>query len=1439
MNRRPLLVAVAVIIGTISTVLSVAAFCSQASLAAPPSSPTTGAAGAPASELRVCAAGAPTCTHTTIQAAVDAAAEGDIIKVAAGVYTDIHVRRGITQVVYLTKSITIRGGYTITGWTTSDPEANPTILDAQGRGRVLYIAGQGITPVIEGLHLTGGNATGLKGSPYGTTDVGGGLYILDAMATVSGCRIYSNTTPYYGGGIYLYRTSSRILHNTISGNSANYGGGIGMESSDAVIEGNSLLSNRATRSGGGIYVSYGSPVIRGNSVLSNTASLANGGGGFLANCNALLYNNIIASNNASQGGGLYVSYCSTLSIGNSVLRNNYASYGGSLYLVGSPADLYNNLIADNRATNHGAGVYVTNAHPVLRHTTLARNRGLSGVYVAHTSEPSHVVLTNTIVVSHALGIFVTAGDTVTLRAVLWGTGNWANTVNAGGSGSVVTIPPIVSSEPGFSAPELGNYHLGAGSAAIDAGIDAGIRHDIDGEPRPARLGYDLGADEFPGAALRIHKTASQPAFNAGDTVNYTVTIENIGTEVAQELVVTDTVSVYQQVITATSGQGLCLPLDTSAVCTVSDLAPGAVVTIQVGTRVSSTTVPGPLPFRIRNYVEVLGTNATGALSQDYHIHDCYARVNGSEYTYLQHAVNAAAEGETVLVAGLCSGPAMRGGTSQVVYIDKGITLKGGYSPDFTVWDPRAYPTTIDAVGMGRGMYLVGHTGSLIEAIEVTNGNPSGSLDEHIGGGIYVLEATSTIRDCHVYSNTAASGGGIGVERGFVSLHSNLIEYNQASTHGGGLLLTDSDAELDSNVFYSNAAGGNGGGLAVSRGTVNLTGDHLVGNFADDMGGGLRAENARLNMHSVSVLSNTTPEGGGGMSLYPGSVVTLTGSTVGYNTAAGGGGIDAWQAILTISESLFLDNMASSSGGGLLLSAAPTVLSGNTFHGNSARGTATLEGGGGVRSSGPISATGNTFVGNEATNRGGGLYLSGSQPVYLNGNSLYQNVAGAGGGAFLRNSYATLVANIIYSNTVSGSGGGLSVEGGAPSITWEHVFDNSADRGGGIYLTNSAALLVGNQVGWNSATYGGGVAISGGNPFLDGNIVSNNTASQQGGGLHISSNAAPRLVNNVVLMNEADVAGSGICVSNASVPLWHTTIHANSTGAGTGLYIESGSVALTNTIFAGHTAALDASAGTTATLNGVLYYDNFENVVGAGYVTATHVYTGDPAFAADGFHITEGSAAIDRGVAGVDHDIDGESRPSRLAPDLGADEYLDVVYGVILTPTHSTRSGIPGSSVLHTLRVANAGTTTDTFAVSSTEGDFLLAFPRQIGPLPAGGDATLGVLAEIPAGAPAGSVDTADIIVTSLGDRRRSASASLSTIVNRAYGLAVDVATPTRSGDPGSTVTYTIRVTNTGNTADVFNISVAHNLWDTVPTPSTLGPLEAGEYGDVSVSYTHL
>ena len=132
-----------------------------------------------------CGAGYTPC-YANVQDAVDAVdAPNDVVKVAAGVYADMNYYGGLAQVVYISKSLTIRGGYTTTNWTTPDPVANPTTLDARGLGRVLVITGT-ITPTVEGLRITGGNARGLGGGPSGW-DAGGGVYVY--------CLLYTSPSP--------------------------------------------------------------------------------------------------------------------------------------------------------------------------------------------------------------------------------------------------------------------------------------------------------------------------------------------------------------------------------------------------------------------------------------------------------------------------------------------------------------------------------------------------------------------------------------------------------------------------------------------------------------------------------------------------------------------------------------------------------------------------------------------------------------------------------------------------------------------------------------------------------------------------------------------------------------------------------------------------------------------------------------------------------------------------------------------------------------------------------------------------------------------------------------------------------------------------------------------------------------------------------------------
>lgn len=345
----------------------------------------------------------------TVQFAVDQALAGDELRVATGVYSDMP--DGQSQMVFLDKSITIRGGYTTDDWTTSDPETNPTTLDAEGEGRVVVIV-PGIEVDLEGLRLEDGNATGLGGGPD-NRDAGGGLYILTATVTISDSVIFSNTAsitgtvpgsePPLGGGVgggiyarggFLELTHSEIVSNAAGLNLPSYGGGLYLDHGDAILSLNTVMSNTACYwedgYGGGLYLD-GSEVpepssapadlnsldapglfsanLLGNTIQDNDASLTAdgwGGGMYADHYQVELLDNLIQYNAGgraggdSRGGGLYIYFSDAWLEGNRVLYNiasggDEGISGGVHFCTSNPVTLRNNTILGNIANTVGNG----------------------------------------------------------------------------------------------------------------------------------------------------------------------------------------------------------------------------------------------------------------------------------------------------------------------------------------------------------------------------------------------------------------------------------------------------------------------------------------------------------------------------------------------------------------------------------------------------------------------------------------------------------------------------------------------------------------------------------------------------------------------------------------------------------------------------------------------------------------------------------------------------------------------------------------------------------------------------------------------------------------------------------------------------------------------------------------------------------------------------
>jgi len=400
-------------------------------------------------DARACDSVANRCQ--TVQHAVDVAASGDEVRVAQGDYTGVQGRPAlggyngpavITQVLYITKTVTVQGGYS-NDFDTWNPTAYTTSLNAQNGGRVVFVGGN-ITVTLEGLHLTGGDATGLGGATSGG-DLGGGISAHDVTLTLSRCQVTTNTAQ-LGGGVGLHASNATLNGNTIQANTASSGGGIALDGGNVTLNGNAILSNTANHSGGGFWQWGSDSALNGNIIQGNVAQSGNGGGLCVHGGNSITWDN--------------------------------------------------NVIANNQAGTDGSGVSLTGGSSTLRHNTIAGQGSGSGVHVDGNAIVGYATatLTDNILVGHGVGITVTANNAAILRVTLWGSGTWDNGEDWDGNGTIDHAYDI-DGDPAFVNPAAGEYHIGATSAAVDVGMNAGVTTDVDGESRPMGYGYDLGADE--------------------------------------------------------------------------------------------------------------------------------------------------------------------------------------------------------------------------------------------------------------------------------------------------------------------------------------------------------------------------------------------------------------------------------------------------------------------------------------------------------------------------------------------------------------------------------------------------------------------------------------------------------------------------------------------------------------------------------------------------------------------------------------------------------------------------------------------------------------------------------------------------------------------------------------------------------------------------------
>jgi hypothetical protein len=274
----------------------------------------------------------------TIQAAIDAAQNGDRIEVSPGVYAE--------NLDFLGKAITVA----------STGGATRTVIDGGAAGAtVRFVSGEPSTAVLSGFTVrdgateapvySGGGILISGSSPTIEHDIvehnvganGAGVGVLGGAPIIKFNTIEDNVSPYndngYGGGIYIGglpgapNGAAQIINNKIIDNSSDQGAGIGMNSGGfPLILDNTISDNKANYDGGAFTdINLSAPSLIQNLIVRNSAGE---GTALFLDANVPL---MVAVNNTIAGNTSVSPACGNCS-------------GATIYEQYAPAAFYNNLI---------------------------------------------------------------------------------------------------------------------------------------------------------------------------------------------------------------------------------------------------------------------------------------------------------------------------------------------------------------------------------------------------------------------------------------------------------------------------------------------------------------------------------------------------------------------------------------------------------------------------------------------------------------------------------------------------------------------------------------------------------------------------------------------------------------------------------------------------------------------------------------------------------------------------------------------------------------------------------------------------------------------------------------------------------------------------------------------------------------------------------------
>ncbi len=316
----------------------------------------------------------------TIQGAIDAAWNGDVVRIADGTYRG----DGNRDLDLKAKRITVRS---LSG------NASACIIDCQGGSgsphRGFYIRrGEGAQSIVEKIKIING----------WVSSSGGGIFILNSAPTIRDCILSGNYCGDSGGGMMIQYSNATVTGcSFLNNNSNNAGGGVLCHTCSPSITNCTFESNWALWGGGGLYDYMASPTVTSCIFRYNLSNNWGGGTHDAGSSSRPYYTScLFQENNALDGGGLYCRQGAVPTIlSTQFVANEAGQYGAGIYCNASSPEMDSCLLYGNSTSTDGGGMYCTNyCSALVENTVFLSNRAENTAGGFYSRDHDNATLSN-------------------------------------------------------------------------------------------------------------------------------------------------------------------------------------------------------------------------------------------------------------------------------------------------------------------------------------------------------------------------------------------------------------------------------------------------------------------------------------------------------------------------------------------------------------------------------------------------------------------------------------------------------------------------------------------------------------------------------------------------------------------------------------------------------------------------------------------------------------------------------------------------------------------------------------------------------------------------------------------------------------------------------------------------------------------------------------